>query len=47
MKTYVDSVREKGAEEDYWAKERQGNGSGGDSITRSFLIYTPHQLLFG
>ena len=45
--TQAESARELGAEEGIWDQEGRGNGSGEDYVTRSFMLWSPHQILFG
>jgi phage-related protein len=44
--TKAEDVQKQGTEEDTWASEGRNNRSGEDYITRSFMICTPHQILF-
>jgi len=44
---WAQCIREYGAEEDIWAKKKRGNRAVEKTyITRSFIIFTPHQMLF-
>jgi hypothetical protein len=45
--TFPEGVGEEGAEEDIWAKMDEVTESGEDYTTKSFMVCTPHQTLFG
>jgi hypothetical protein len=42
----AEGVREQRPEEDIWLRGRERQGNGENYIIRSFLIYTPQQILF-